>query len=558
VVLPSIKKSPVKKIIFSVIFLICLTIQVLPVIRSGINSGDGISFWGPNGHDGIWHLSLINHINNPLSIKIPIFSGVYLKNYHPFFDIIIAFLSKITYIPASFWLFQIFPLISASLFIYLSFLLGATLTGKFSGGLLLMVLNSINNSFGWIVSFFRSGSFEGESLFWAMQAPSNQLNPPFALSILLLTVLILILSKHPVILSKIHQTVIFLILILLPVIKIYSAIPAFCLCLIYCLKNRRYLLKLAVNILISILLFIRFNPSSHSLLVFKPFWFINSLIESPERLFIPRLASIRYGFESNGNQILPLLFIYLLGTLIFIVGNFAWRVLAVFDYLKNKSWLNLGIFLCSLLLILIPTLYIQAGTSWNTIQFLYYSLFFLNIPLTHFLIKNSKTWLIIIIAASLVPPLIGSLPQFLGNPAPAYIPAAELEALSFLASQKTGTVLTFPYDKFLRSKFSQTPLPLYAYETTAYVSAYSKHFTYLEDEMNLANSGYDWQTRRLNSLSFFKRQDVYRDRGFLVNNQIDYIYLVGGQRKFADLNIDNLYLTKIFDNQETLIYRVQR
>lgn len=557
-VLLSTKNSSVKKIIFSILFLICLFIQVLPVIRSGLKSNDGISFWGPNGHDGIWHLSLINHIDSPLSIKMPIYSGEYLKNYHPFFDIIIATLSKITYIPSPFWLFQLFPLISASLFIYLSFRVGYTLTGKFEGGLLLMILNSANNSFGWLVSYFRSGSFDGESLFWAMQSPSNQLNPPFVLSILLLTFLILLLLKHPVLLSKTHQIAVLLILILLPVIKIYSAIPAFLIFLFYCFKNRRYFFKLSLAVIFSLLLFFKFNPSSSSLLVFKPFWFINSLIESPERLFIPKLASLRYGFESSGNHPFFLFLIYLLCTLIFIVGNFAWRVLSVFDWSKNKSWLNSAIFSSSFLLTLIPTFFIQGGTSWNTVQFLYYALFLLNIPLTCFLIKKNNFWLILFILVSLLPPLFGSLPQYLGNPAPAHISTSELEALSFLSSQKPGIVLTFPYDKFLRSKFSKTPLPLYVYETTAYVSAYSNHITYLEDEMNLSNSGYDWQSRRLNSLDFFKQQDIYRDRGFLVNNQIDYIYLVGDQREFNKLNIDNLYLNYIFSNQETLIYRVQR
>jgi len=557
-VLPSNKKIAVKKIIFSILFLVCLFVQVLPVIRSGLNSDNGISFWGPNGHDGIWHLSLINHIDNPLSIKMPIYSGEYLKNYHPFFDISISTLSKLTHISSPLWLFQLFPLISASLFIYLSFRVGYALTNKFEGGLLLMILNSANNSFGWLVSYFRSGSFDGESLFWAMQSPSNQLNPPFALSILLLIYLILILIKHPVVFTKIHQVIVIFILILLPVIKIYSAIPAYFLFLIYCLKNRRYFIKFSIVFLLAILLFFKFNPQSSSLLVYKPFWFINSLIESPERLFIPKLASLRYGFESGGNHAFFLFFIYLLGLLIFVAGNFAWRILAVLDWVKNKSWLNSAIFLSSFILMLIPTLFIQGGTSWNTIQFLYYALFLLNIPLTCFLINNKKYWLILIMVLSLLLPLIGSFPQFLGNPAPAYIPASELQALSFLSSQPPGIVLTFPYDKFLRSKFKTTPLPLYVYETTAYVSAYSKHITYLEDEMNLANSGYDWQSRRLNSLDFFKQLNIFRDRGFLVNNQIDYIYLVGDQREFNKLNVDNLYLNKIFSNQETLIYRVQR
>ena len=77
----------------------------------------------------------------------------------------------------------------------------------------------------------------------------------------------------------------------------------------------------------------------------------------------------------------------------------------------------------------------------------------------------------------------------------------ELEALSFLSTQPPGVVLTYPYDKYENLNLLK-PHPLYAYETTSYVSAYSKQITYLEDEMNLANSGFDWQSRRQNSLDF--------------------------------------------------------
>ena len=210
--------SSKEKIIFIFIFLFCLFTQVIPVIRSGLLYDYGIGFWGPNGHDGIWHLSLINHISNPLKINLPIFAGETLKNYHPFFDIFIAYLSKITLISSSLWLFQLFPLISASLFLYFSFKLGQKLSGNFSGGIILMLLNSINNSFGWIITLFRSKSFSGESLFWAMQSPSNQLNPPYMLSILLLLILIYLLStQNP------KKILVFLILIFLPIIKVVRA-----------------------------------------------------------------------------------------------------------------------------------------------------------------------------------------------------------------------------------------------------------------------------------------------------------------------------------------------
>jgi len=134
-VLPTASKN--QKIVFCIIFFLCLFIQVIPVIRSGLTSDYGIGFWGSNGHDGVWHLGLINHISNPLKISMSVFAGEALKNYHPLFDILIAFFSKITFISTSIWLFQIFPLISASLFLLLSFILGRKITGKYSGALLL-------------------------------------------------------------------------------------------------------------------------------------------------------------------------------------------------------------------------------------------------------------------------------------------------------------------------------------------------------------------------------------------------------------------------------------
>jgi hypothetical protein len=127
-----------------------------------------------------------------------------------------------------------------------------------------------------------------------------------------------------------------------------------------------------------------------------------------------------------------------------------------------------------------------------------------------------------------------------------------------LSQQPPGIVLTVPYDAYLKKHFFQDPLPLYAYETTAYVSAYSRQITFLEDEMNLQNSGLDITSRRQSSLMFFENKNIFQDRGFLINNKIDYIYIAGLQKEYINLDTVNLYLQKIFENDDSLIYRVQR
>lgn len=537
----------VKKITIFFIFTFCLIAQVVPVIRSGTKIEQGIGFWGPNGHDGVWHLALINHINNPLKIDMPIMSGEILKNYHPFFDIIIAYLSKLTTISSSVLLFQIFPIFSALTYLYFSFKVGQIITKSTKGGLLLMILNTINNSFGWIVNYFTHQNFEGESLFWAMQSPSNQLNPPFALSLVLILILIYILLKSPKFLSKLKLLGVFTILVLLPVIKAYSAIPAFIIFAFYVLHSRKYFKTYVLSLICSIILFSQFNHNSSSLIIWHPFWFIRSLFESTDKLFIPRFANL-----ASSNIFKQTLF-YLIGIPIFYVGNFAFRWISILKPLP-ESWFSKSIYLSIALLSIIPLFFIQSGTSWNTIQFLYYAIFLANIPLVYFLSKTNIYISVFIVTIQLLP-LFASLPQYLGKNPPSYISHSEVQCLEYLKSQSKSIILTYPYDAYIQAKL-QPPIPLYAYTTTSYVAAYTGHQTYLEDEMNLSNSDYGWKTRRDNVEKFFRQENQFEDRGFLLNNKIDYVYLVGEQIKKTNLNIQNLYIKNVYQTDACQIYKV--
>ena len=101
-----------------------------------------------------------------------------------------------------------------------------------------------------------------------------------------------------------------------------------------------------------------------------------------------------------------------------------------------------------------------------------------------------------------------------------------------------------------------TPIPLYAYETTAYVSAFSNKQTFLEDEMNLDITGFNWQQRRTEEEKFFTTTDKFFARGFLINNKISYIYLVGDQN--FTLSLSDLQINELFNNGQIRIYKVQR
>src|SRR3989344_172374 len=88
------------------IIIVCTITWSLTMVRSGLQYDFGFGFWGPNGHDGVWHIALANNLVNG-SLKNPVFAGEDVKNYHIGFDLLLAFLHKVTTIPVSVLYFQL-------------------------------------------------------------------------------------------------------------------------------------------------------------------------------------------------------------------------------------------------------------------------------------------------------------------------------------------------------------------------------------------------------------------------------------------------------------------
>ena len=155
-----------------------------------------------------------------------------------------------------------------------------------------------------------------------------------------------------------------------------------------------------------------------------------------------------------------------------------------------------------------------------------------------------------------IPTTIGTLwYNYLPSRPPAKISVAELEALKFLAKQPDGVVLTLPFNKEAAKKAeSNPPRPLYLYESTAYVSAFSRQPGYLEDVVNLEITGYDWKERRNSIENILNLTDESVLSEFLKRESIGYIYLTKNTQfnKFDIL----LRLSKIFENNEVVLFRV--
>lgn len=550
------------------------------MVKSGIKYGFGYGFWGPNGHDGIWHIALAKSLSKTMSLDNPVFAGEILKNYHLGFDIFLAFINKLTKIPISILYFQILPVLFSLLIGWLVYLFVKLWRGSKAEALWSLVFVYFGSSFGFIVTFLRNGIFTGESMFWSQQAISTLVNPPFALSLIFILSGLIFLLKY-----KKTRNIKFLILTsvffgILVQTKIYAGIlvlGGLFVSGVYMLfkhKKNYILLTFLYSLIISLLVFLPFNKLSTSILVWQPFWFLETMMSYSDRLGWERFYSAMTTYKM-GQIWLKAILAYGVAFVIFLVGNIGSRIIGFYFFVKvlgKKIKIDEYItFIFSVMVaaVLIPMFFVQKGTPWNTIQFFYYFLFFFSIFAgisTKLVLEKTKSTtrniLLFFIFLFVALGIWSTLQHYLPKTPPAKISNEEYKALHFLSEQPSGVVLTYPFDKYKAGNIELVaPRPLYLYESTSYVSGFSNKQVFLEDEVNANIMGYDWKIRREEVLEFISNLDIDAGRDFLKSNDIKYLYLAreisplpGEQLK---LGIQQLDLVRIFENSTISIYRVE-
>ncbi len=522
----------------------------LVMIKSGPSPFKG--FWGPNGHDGIWHLSLANSLAH-FPWQMPNYAGAPVRNYHIAFDLMLITIHKLSQIPLTILYFQILPPVFAVLTGFLTYKFVILWKKSYKEALWATFFVYFSGSFGWLITLFRDKNISGESIFWSQQSISTLINPPFALSLLILLLGFICLIKK----NTLFTILLFGILIQ---IKSYAGVLVLGGLLItgfyqIIFQKKLFFLKIFIGaLLISLLVYLPLNRHSSSLLIFKPFWFLETMMQVSDRFYWPRFgeAMVNYKYAGNFIKAIPA---YGIAFIIFNVGNFGMRVLGL-KYFFKKHFDSIDIFIISIIGagIIIPTLFVQSGTPWNTIQFFYFSLFLLSI-LTGIAISHFSFLMLFIITLLTIPTTLSTLHYvYLPKNPPSYLSKRESEALNFLSKQNYGVVLTYLFDEE-KSKSAQAPKPLYFYVSTAYVSAFSQKPVFFEDEMNADITGLNWRLRKAEIENFYKSLDQNYVRNFLKENKIRYIYWVKPQR--AALGETQLGLTRIFENSEVDIYEVK-
>lgn len=536
------------------------------MVKSGLIYPFGMGFWGPNGHDGIWHIALAESLSGG-TWRMPDFSGDVIRNYHLGFDLILAILHKVTFIPTSILYFQILPPLMAILIGVFAYLFISVWTKSEKCAFWGTFFIYFGGGFGWLVTLIKTGKFGGESVFWSQQSISTLVNPPFALSLIFIFAGLYYLTKGLKTKDRKFLIIATFLFGLLIQIKVYAGILVIAalsasgiLRIIY--RNDSSLFKVAIgSLVVSILLFSSLNTSLNSSIIFKPFWFLEEVMSSADHFYWPRFAEAMINYKLGENWLKAFL-AYGFSLLLFLMGNFGTRLISLFWIVKkgfnykNYRYIEIIVVVITILGVLIPLLFIQSGTPWNTIQFMYYSLIFSGILsgvwLGRFMEnKNTKSFFryatVVLILVLTLPTTTGTLQyNYLPPRPPAKISNEELEALKFLKRQPAGIILTEVFDRdAANNAINNPPRPLYLYESSAYVSAFTGKAVYMEDEVNLEITGYDWRGRRANEESFFRNPSL----NFIEENDISYIYDIN-----RNVAINNLGLKTIFENSEVTVW----
>lgn len=546
----------------------------LTMVKSGWSYSFGLGFWGPNGHDGIWHIALINQLAKSLNwfVEMPVFAGFPLQNYHIGFDYLLAAVQKITSISAHILYFQIIPPMLAVLIGVLTYKFVLLWRKSKTQALWAMFFVYFGGSWGWIVTLLRGEEISGESMFWAQQSVSTLVNPPFAASLVLLLLGLIFITKYLNTKNAKYLLWAGIIFAVTIEIKVYGGLLGLgalgVLGLLGLIKqnDKKLFFGSIFSAVLGFFIFKFFTKTSGNLIIYQPFWFLETMMAISDRVGWQRFYDAMIAYKSGGNYV-KLIPAYFVAFLIFWFGNLGTRVIKDIWLLKNfKKLGEIELFLLSIIVagVLLPTLFLQKGTPWNTIQFLYYSLFFsailAGIAVGEWQEKQKKQTrnfgICVLIVIITLPTTFSTLWfHYLPSRPPAKISNEEVEALKYLSKLPDGVVLTYPFDRKLAEKAqSNLPRPLYLYESTAYVSAFSKKLVYLEDEVNLDITDYDWKPRREKVLAFYESLNQDEVRSFLKENNIKYIYWVKPQR--ATLGETQLGISRLFENKEVDIYKV--
>lgn len=572
----SFKLNILHKRIFFLVFSIGIAGMAAVNVFSGLPYKDGIYFYSSHGHDGVWHLALMESMKSfVFPFQNPELAGAKLQNYHFFSDLLMSEFSRLFSFSSLDIYFRFMPVVFAVLLGLSAFILVRAWSKSEKAGIWAMFFTYFAGSFGYLLYIPTHKSLGGESIFWVSQTQSVLGNPPHAAAFVITTAFLFCLFKF---LKEKKLVYFFLCAILgasLVEFKIYAGVLILGGLLITgvweLLFKRLFgvLLLFAATLVIALIIYIPNSQNSQDFLLWQPWWYIRTMVVATDRLNWLDLELRRqtYIAEDNLKRVIQL---ETTAFLIFLFGNLGMRFLGFWTIIKQlkqnifKSSFNILFLSITVTSFLIPVFFLQKGVAWNTIQFNQYFLLFFGFfaaistaeILTFLKSKLLKFAAILIIIILAVPTQAGLLWQFYSNPPLSKVSYQELEALDFLKKQPAGIILTAPFDGYEKDKYKNPPIPIYAWYGTGYVPAFSGKQTVISDEEQVNIMGYKVSKLLEDRIEAFENKDFTKMNNFLKKYNIDYIYLVWNQKIATSSSYLNADLA--FENKHARVFKVRK
>jgi len=464
----------------------------------------GIYYWGAHEHDGVWHLALIESAFSSFSFRFPTYIGQVLSGYNYLLDLVLFLLTHIG-LSSSILYFKIQPLAWFFTFTYLLYRIAKTMHRNVGFIHFLFSFVFFSASFGYIIQIVRHGTVLGSSGIPTMQGAVSMTNPQFMWSLCVLLAMLLVINIG-------KKTWLLGVLILVGLgLKFYFILPAIIIASIYLcslIYSKSYSKAIVTAFAVFLgtvtayLLFYANNGASIGGLVWNPLAISHQIVEDKNMWFNQEWVDQRYFLIQAGKFFSPRLWFIEIKTIgLYILFNYGIRLLGIIGSIayivmrKKTSNFSGTMLVIVVACTAVPLLFVQKGTWWNTIQFLYYGIFFASI------LTAQVVWLIInklhpvirygVLAGCLLlfaPATYDIVYNFTQSKNISYIPDSEIQAMQFLRTLPDGGVLTQTFEPI-----DSNILPD-RYDT-AYVSAYSGQQTYIADDAQLKLLGINYQTR---------------------------------------------------------------
>lgn len=558
-----------------VVFILVIIFS-LSMLTAGVY-GDSIKY----GRDDLWHLALINELKTNFPPDNPGFAGVPLKGYHFFYNFILAKISNIFFISPLSLYFHYFPLLAAALWGVGVYVLMFVWSRKVAIALWAVFFTMFGGSFAFILRLRGHENLSLDSAFGIQQPATALINPPFAISIVIIIAVLFAFYQYFTTKKKGWLVPIVLCIGLVSMFKIYAGIillGSLLLLAFLQLLKRNFIFLIAcffVGILFVFTYGILRDPSST--LIFAPLWAPHSvLIDNmpwygyAEKMYTyTRLSVIKGIIETE-----------LYSLYVFFFGNLGARFIGLLflPLFLSRQYKKLSFFAITLLImitisILIPLFFIQSGKVFEIIQMAWYFLFFVSLFAAFgfyklFSFPCNKISKIILFVAILLLTLPSAYEPYRGY---------------FDAIRSQGSLLSNDYFKamrFLESKgnYNQTAIEIPGknakdtknavldwYKTSSpAIVAFANKRSYLSNEY-IDFTGVDIKPRidfirkiiLLNKLSLSESAEYINlqkeVKQCLEDNEISFIYSPYPLLSFEKM--DSIH--KVFENKAASIYRVE-